>query len=126
MRPDEGAELQKVKYVKKERGMAPTEDEAPASFAITMFHIVFMYPTNITVVSKHSGQVVFNNSFEKLRPLRGVLLDTRKQQLLGFSHKEKITVASLQGEDQDAWKYFLKNGKVNTALKNCRTAKQQA
>ena len=58
--------------------MAPTEDEIPASFAITMFHIVFMYPTNITVVSKHSGQVVFNNSFEKLRPLRGMLLDSRK------------------------------------------------
>ena len=77
-RADEGAELQQVKYVKKERGTAPTEDEIPASFAITMFHIVFMYPTNITVVSKHSGQVVFNNSFEKLRPLRGVLLDSRK------------------------------------------------
>ena len=98
----------------------------PLSFALTMFHIVFMYATNITVVSKHSGQVVYNNSFEKLRPLRGVLLDSRKHQLLGFSHKEKIMIASLQGEDQDAWKYFLKNGNVNGALKNCRTAKQQA
>ena len=64
-----------------------------------MFHIVFMYPTNITVVSKISRQVVFNHSFEKSRPLRGVVLDTMKHQLLSFSHKEKIMVASLYGED---------------------------
>lgn len=65
-------------YVKKERGLQPTEDEVPGSFAITMFHVIFMYPTNITVVSKISRQVVYNNSFEKLRPLKGVLLDTVK------------------------------------------------
>ena len=64
-----------------------------------MFHIVFMYPTNITVVSKISRQVVFNHSYEKSRPLRGVTLDTQKHQLLSFSHKEKIMIASLHGED---------------------------
>jgi hypothetical protein len=64
-----------------------------------MFHIIFMYPTNITVVSKISRQVVYNNSFEKLKPLRGVLLDTKKHQLLSFSNKERIMIASLKGED---------------------------
>lgn len=70
--------LKEIDYVKKERGLQPSEDEVPASFAITMFHVVFMYPTNITVVSKISRQVVFNHSFEKSRPLRGVILDTQK------------------------------------------------
>ena len=91
-----------------------------------MFHIVFMYPTNVTVVSKISRQVVFNASFQKLRPLRGVLLDTRKHQLLSFSHKERIMLASLQGEDQDAWKFHLKEKNIKTALKYCRTSKQRA
>ena len=103
--------------------MQPSEDEVPISFAITMFHMVFMYPFNITVVSKISRQVVFNCSFEKSRPLKGVILDTMKHQLLGFSHKEKIMMASLHGEDQDAWKYFLKEGNIKTSLKYCRTAK---
>ena len=91
--------LKIIDYVRKERGLQPSEDEVPTSFAITMFHIIFMYPTNITVVSKISRQVVFNHSFEKSRPLRGVVLDTQKHQLLAFSHKEKIMIASLYGED---------------------------
>ena len=57
--------LKYITYVKKERGLQPTEDEIPQSFAITMFHIVFMYHTNVTVVSKISRQVVYNNNFEK-------------------------------------------------------------
>ena len=57
--------LKYITYVKKERGLQPTEIEIPQSFAITMFHIIFMYPTNITVVSKISRQVVYNNNFEK-------------------------------------------------------------
>lgn len=85
-----------------------------------------MYPTNITVVSKISRQVVFNNNFEKQRQLRGVCLDLQKYQLLSFSHKERIMVASLEGEDQDAWKYFLKEKNIKIALTYCRTGKQRA
>ncbi len=35
-------------------------------------------------------------------------------------------LASLQGEDQDAYKYFLAQGNVKTAMTYCRTTKQQA
>jgi len=35
-------------------------------------------------------------------------------------------LASLQGEDQDAWKYFLAQNNIKTAMTYCRTAKQQA
>lgn len=35
-------------------------------------------------------------------------------------------LASLQGEDQDAWKYFLWENNIKTSLNYCRTAKQRA
>ena len=51
-------------YLKKEKNQ-PVEDEVPNSFAITLFHIVFMYPTNITVVSKISREIVYFTNFDK-------------------------------------------------------------
>lgn len=35
-------------------------------------------------------------------------------------------MTSLEGEDQDAWKYFLKRSMIKDALNNCKTAKQRA
>ena len=69
--------LKKMNYLKKEKNQ-PVEDEVPTSFAITLFHIVFMYPTNITVVSKISREIVYFTNFDKTKPpLRGISLDLR-------------------------------------------------
>lgn len=38
-------------YIKKGNEQ-PVEGEMPTGFAITLFNIIFMYPTNITVISK--------------------------------------------------------------------------
>lgn len=35
-------------------------------------------------------------------------------------------VAHLKGEDQDAWKYYLKRGMIKEALNNCKNPKQKA
>ena len=35
-------------------------------------------------------------------------------------------IATLKGEDQDAWKYYLKRSDFKKALANCRTGKQKA
>jgi hypothetical protein len=51
--------LKKIDYLKKE-GDQPVEGELPTGFAITLFHICFMYPTNITVVSKISREIVYS------------------------------------------------------------------
>lgn len=37
-----------------------------------------------------------------------------------------VLVCYLKGEDQDAWKYYLKRGFITEALQNCTTAKQRA
>ena len=117
--------LKNISYLKKEKDQ-PVEDELPASFAITLFHIIFMYSTNITVVSKISREIVYAKNFEQKKPLRACMLDLKANMMLVYTPKEKVMVASLKGEDQDAWKYYLKRNEFKKALTNCRTGKQKA
>jgi len=56
-------DIKNVSYLKRERDQ-PVEDELPASFAVTLFHVVFMYSTNITVVSKISREIVYAKNFD--------------------------------------------------------------
>ena len=51
--------LNRMNYVMKE-GESAKENVLPSSFAITQFHIVFLYPTNMTVVSMISQQIVYS------------------------------------------------------------------
>ena len=85
-----------------------------------------MYTSNITVISKISREIVYFNNFDKSKRLRGIALDMKSHQLLSFCEKEKIMLACLKGEDQEAWKYFLKENNIKTALLYCRTNKQKA
>ena len=85
-----------------------------------------MYPTNITVVSKISREIVYCQNFEKQKPIRGCMIDIKANEMLVYCPKEQIMVASLKGEDQDAWKYYLKRNEMKKALANCRTGKQRA
>jgi hypothetical protein len=48
------------------------EGELPSGFAITLFHICFMYPNNITVVSKISREIVYSQNFKEEKMLRGI------------------------------------------------------
>ena len=63
--------LKKMPYIKKEKDQ-PVEDEVPTSFAITLFHVVFMYPSNITVISKISREIVYFSNIDKTKLLRGI------------------------------------------------------
>ena len=55
--------LTMIKYLKKEND-SPVENALPYSFALTQFHIIFMYPHNITILSKISNEIVFSKNFE--------------------------------------------------------------
>ena len=44
--------------------------------------------------------------------------------MLAYSAKERIQTATLKGEDQDAWKYYLKVN-INQAKGYARTPKQK-
>jgi len=119
------AQLKQIDYLKKE-GDQPVEGELPSGFAITLFHICFMYSNNITVVSKISREIVYSQNFKDEKMLRGIQLDIVKNQLLAYSPQKLISIANLVGEDKDAWKFYLKKGKIKQALASCRTAKQKA
>lgn len=101
--------LDQIEYLKKE-GDTPVEGELPTAFANTSFHIVFMYPTNITVVSKFSREIVYSNNFKDDKMLRGIQLDIAKNQLMAYCPSRTIAIANLIGEDKDAWKFYLKKG----------------
>ena len=45
---------------------------------------------------------------------------------MAYSPQKLISIANLVGEDKDAWKFYLKKGKIKQALSSCRTAKQKA
>jgi hypothetical protein len=112
-------------YIKKGNEQ-PVEGEMPTGFAITLFNIIFMYPTNITVISKLTNQIVYFDNFKEGKILRGICLDVTKNQLLAYGPKDTIQIANLLGEDKDAWRYYLKKGKIKEAISACSNSKQKA
>ena len=97
----------KFSYIKRERGIFPLTVETPLSFVVTMYHVVFMYSDNITVVSKMNQEVIHNVSYDKKRPFRGIDLDYHRHQLLAYTFHDRIMLTSLENEDVDAWKHHL-------------------
>lgn len=98
--------LEETGYLRKE-GDSVLENVLPCAFAITQFHIVYMYPRNVTVLSKISKEIVHSSRFEDSDALLNIVLDQRKNRLLLYG-KAALHVAYLRGEDQDAWRYYLK------------------
>ena len=115
-----------IKYIKKESD-TPIENTLPNSFALTQFHIIFMYPKNITVLSKISNEIVYSRNFDQNDTiLQGINVDMTFNRILLYGKTTPVYIAYLKGEDQDAWKYYLKRGLITEALLNCNTAKQKA
>ena len=106
------------------------ENQLPHSFAITQFHIVYMYPRNITVLSKISREIVYSAPFTEAEygnaPLLGIALDARKNRIMLNCKQAPLFVAYLKGEDTDAWRYYLRREQFTQALQNCKTGKQRA
>jgi len=88
-----------------------TENVLSHSFAVTQLHIVFMYSRNITFLSKISKEIVYSCKFDETQdPMQALCLDLRKNKLLLNSKSHHLLFAHLNGEDQDAWRYYLKRG----------------
>ena len=102
-----------INYLKKE-GDSPEENELPLAFTLTQFHIVFIYPKNITILSNISNEIVYYQNFEN-QYLQGIQLDQQFNRLILFSNKE-VLISFLKGEDEDAWKYYLKRSMIKEAL----------
>ena len=100
--------LEVAAFLKKE-GDQLTENILPNSFVITQFHILYMYPRNVTVLSKITKEIVYSCKFDETQdPLQAVTLDLRKNRVMLSSKSAPLLVAHMKGEDQDAWRYYLK------------------
>ncbi len=107
-----------IKYLKKDSDLV-VENALPLSFALTQFHILFMYPKNVTVLSKISNEIVFSRNFDN-HELQGINVDMAYNRIMLFGKSHPVMIAYLKGEDQDAWKYYLKRGLIKDALNNCK------
>ena len=101
------------------------ENLLPHSFAITQFHIIYMYPKNITVLSKISREIVYSAPFVD-SSLLGITMDLRKNRIMLNCKQAPLFVAYLRGEDTDAWRYYLRREQFQQALANCKNGKQKA
>ena len=59
--------LDTFQYCKRGEDAEPIYDIMPESFAITLYNVVFMYPKNITVLSRIGRTVVFNANFDRTK-----------------------------------------------------------
>lgn len=101
-------------------------DMTPIDFMMTLFHVCFVYPQNISVVSKLSRDVVYNQNFHDERILKGIDFDRHSNKLLAYSYNRHIQVASLVGEDKIAWRFYLKKNRLQESLQACSDGKMRA
>ena len=53
-------------------------------------------------------------------------MDVMSNQIVAFCPSKIISIASLKGEDKDAWKYYLKKANIKLALESCKNSRQKA
>jgi Pep3/Vps18/deep orange family len=90
--------LESASYLRKE-GDTLVENVVPLGFAVTQFHIVYLYPRNVTVLSKISRQIVYSARIEEQDTLSGISLDQRKNRLMLYGKVPPLLLANLKGED---------------------------
>ena len=78
---------------------------------ITQFHIIFVYPTNLTVLSSITEEIVYSSNFDTIS-IRGSVFDLYRRFVLIVGQKDQIEYSVLENEDRDAWKQYLKRGHI--------------
>ena len=95
---------------------------------ITQFHIIFVYPNNLTVLSSITQEIVYSRNFEstpeKQVQIRNSVFDLFSKRVLLVGLKEQIEYSSFDNEDRDAWKQYLKKGQIKQALEHCQSSQR--
>ena len=61
-------ELNVIDYVKREKDKPEFDPKLrPVSFMITQYHIIFVYPSNITVLSSITQEIVYSRNFDDIQ-----------------------------------------------------------
>jgi hypothetical protein len=78
---------------------------------ITQFHIIFVYPTNLTVLSSITQEIVYSRNFDAIK-IRSSVFDLYQRHVLIVGQKDQIEYSKLENEGRDAWKQYLKRGHI--------------
>ena len=97
------------------------------TFLLSQYHIIFVYPNNITIISSISEEIVYSKNFDQMDIKYGVfdvkkryvLLQGNHSQQAGSSGKKYLEYSAFDNEDRNAWRQFLKKGKIKEALDSC-------
>lgn len=101
-----------INYVKREKEKLEHDPkQRPVSFMITQFHIIFVYPTNLTVLSNITQEIVYSRNFDQIA-IRNSCFDLFSKYVLLVGQREQIEYSLLENEDRDAWKQYLKKGHI--------------
>ena len=83
-------ELNKINYVKREIDKPDSGNGLkPVTFLLTQFHIIFVYPTNITILSNISQEIVYSKNFESIA-IRSAVFDNLQKYILLLGNKDQI------------------------------------
>jgi len=75
-------ELKVISYVKREKEKQDYNPQLhPISFMITQFYIIFVYPTNLTVLSSITQEIVYSRNFESIK-IRTSIFDFYQRHVL--------------------------------------------
>ncbi|RLN56931.1 hypothetical protein BBJ29_000880 [Phytophthora kernoviae] len=79
----------------------------PISMAVTQYHVILLFARQVQVVSKLSGVVVMEESFEpRVGNVRGMSVDETFNTVWIHSNRRILEVA-ITDEDRNVWKLFL-------------------
>uniref|UniRef100_A0AAV1V4J9 Pep3/Vps18 beta-propeller domain-containing protein n=2 Tax=Peronospora matthiolae TaxID=2874970 RepID=A0AAV1V4J9_9STRA len=79
----------------------------PVSMAVTQYHVVLLFARHIQVVSKLSGVVVMEESFDsRVGNVHGIVVDDTFNTVWIHSSRRILEVV-IADEDRDVWKLFL-------------------
>ncbi|KAG6576402.1 Vacuolar protein sorting-associated protein 18 [Phytophthora cinnamomi] len=79
----------------------------PMSIAVTQYHVILLYARHVQVVSKLSGVVVMEESFDsRVGNVHGITVDDTFNTVWIHSNRRILEVV-IADEDRDVWKLFL-------------------
>ena len=78
---------------------------------ITQFHIIFVYPTNLTILSSITRETVHSLNLNEI-VARGSIFDPYQSLVLLFGQKDQIRYSGLANEGKDAGMQHLKRGNL--------------
>ncbi|OMJ72350.1 hypothetical protein SteCoe_29243 [Stentor coeruleus] len=87
---------------------------------MTQYHLYFLCPSSLFVVSKISQQIVHSIEFEKRQgyEMIGMMFDDQTHSFYAWSHKFVYQV-SIDNEERDVWRYYVEQFLFDDAIKFC-------